>query len=198
VFLVVTTKPFALLIDSPAKLAGLFCVVLFFSGCQTGKSPEDVNTAFWQALAQGQIEKARTHATENSQHLVNLQDIEKNSTIEIGEAIVEDSNASVPTTITRHNKRVTFDTVLMLEQDVWKVDYIQTQMNISMLPLDDVFKSLQNLGGTFAKQLEKQLPLIQKEMESLGEELKKQIDKFGRSLENPQDPNAKKTHPGSI
>ncbi len=193
-----TTKPFALLIKSPVKLAGLFCVLLIFSGCQTGKSPEEVTTAFWQALAQGQIEKAREQATESSQHLVNLQDIEKSSSIEIGEAIVEESNASVPTTITRHNKRVTFDTVLLLEQDAWKVDYLQTQMNISMLPLDDVFKSLQNLGGTFAKQLEKRLPIIQKEMESLGEELKKQIDEFGRSLEKPQDPNAKKPQPNSI
>lgn len=193
-----TTKPLALLIKSPVKLAGLFCILLFFSGCQSGKSPEEVTTAFWQALAQGQIEKARIHVTDGSKHLVNLQDIEKNSTIDIGEAIVEDSNASAPTTITRHNKRVTFDTVLLLEQDVWKVDFLQTQMNISMLPLDGVFKSLQNLGGTFAKQLEKQLPLIQKEMESLGEELKKQIDEFGRSLEKPQDPNAKKPQPGSI
>lgn len=194
-----TTKPLALSLKSPANLAGLFLIALFFSGCQTGKSPEDVTSQFWQALAQGQIDKAKDHATENSQQLVNSQDIEKNSVIEIGEAVIEDSDASVPTTIMRHKKRITFDTVLLLEKDQWKVDYLQTQMNISMVPLGDVFKSLQNLGGAFTKQLERQLPLIQKEMESLGDGLKKQIDEFGRSLENPQDPNnAKKPYPGSI
>lgn len=193
-----TTKPLVALMKSPARLTGLFLIALFFSGCQTGKSPEDVTSQFWQALAQGQIDKAKNHATENSQQLVNSQDIEKNSVIEIGEAMIENSDASVQTTIMRHKKRITFNTVLLLEKDQWKVDYLQTQMNISMIPLGDVLKSLQHLGGAFTKQLEQQLPLIQKEMESLGDELKKQIDEFGRSLEKPQDPNAKKPYPGSI
>ncbi len=178
-------------------LAGLF-YVLVLSGCQTGKSPEEVTMRFWQTLAQGQIENAKKQVTEDSKHLVNLQDIEKNSTIETGEAVIDDSNATVQTTITRHKKRITFNTVLVLENDTWKVNYLQTQMNISMIPLGDVLQSLQNLGGAFTKQLEKQLPKIQSEMESLGEELKKQIDEFGRSLDTPQDQNAKKPRPGSI
>lgn len=184
---------------SPAKLlAGLFCILLFFPGCQTGKSPEEVTTLFWRALAQGQLENARKHVTQHSQHLVNLQDIEKHSTIQTSAAVIEGSDATVETTITRNKKLVTFNTVLLKEQDTWKVDYLQTQMNISMLPFGDVVKSLQNLGDTFSKQLEKQLPIIQKEMESLGNELKNQIDELGRSLEKPGNPNKPKANPGAI
>lgn len=193
-----TTKPSVRLRKSPARLAGLFCILVFLPGCQTGKSPEEVTSLFWRALAQGQIENAKKHVTESSQHLVNLQDIEKQSAIEVGEAVVNEEDASVPTTIMRHKKSITFNTVLLLEKDVWKVDYLQTQMNISMLPLGDVFKSLQNLGGAFARQLEEKLPIIQKEMESLGDELKKQIDEFGRSIEKPQGQSPQNPHPGSI
>lgn len=193
-----TIKPTLLSVKSPVKLAGLFCILLFFPGCQTGKSPEEVTTLFWQALAQGQLENARKQVTEHSQHLVNLQDIEKHSTIKTGEAVIEDSDATVETTITRNKKLVTFNTVLLKEQDTWKVDYLQTQMNISMIPFGDVVKSLQNLGDTFAKQLEKQLPIIQKEMESLGNELKNQIDELGRSLEKPGNANKPKSNPGTI
>ena len=187
-------------IKSPANLVGLFCIFLFFSGCQTEKSPEEVTNLFWQTLAQGQVENAKKYVTQDSQHLVNLQDIEMHSTIKIGVAVIEESDvdAIVETTIIRNKRQVTFNTVLLKENDSWKVDYLQTQMNISMIPFGEVAKSLQKLGDTFAKQLQKQLPIIQKEMESLGDELKNQIDEFGRSLEKPDKQNKSNPHTGTI
>lgn len=177
------TNTIASLLKSSAKYAGLFCIILLCS-CQTEKSPEEVTDQFWQELAQGQLDKAKHHVSEHSQHLVNLQDIETHSAIKTGEAVIIDTDATVETTINRHKRLVTFNTVLIKEKENWKVDYLQTQMNISMIPFDDVVKSLKNLGDSFAKQLEKQLPAIQKEMESLGNELKNEIDDLGHSLEN--------------
>lgn len=181
--------------NSPARIAGLLAILLFFNGCQTGKSPEKVTVLFWEALAQGHLENAKKHVTQSTQHLVNPQDIDKFSTVKTGAVDIEDNDARVQTTITRNKQALTFDTVLMKESNSWKVDYLQTQINISMLPLGDVIRSLQNLGGTFAKQLEKQLPLIQKEMESLGKELKDQIDEFNRSLEKSIPPSQPKQPP---
>jgi hypothetical protein len=201
--LAVTIKLLLSKSKSPAKLAGLFCILLL-SSCQTGKSPEDVTASFWQALAQGQIDNARKHVTQDSQHLVNLQDIDTHSTIKTGVAVIEDTTARIETTINRNKRQVTFDTVLLKEQDAWKVDYLQTQMNISLIPFGEVAKSLQNLGDTFAKQLEQQLPQIQKEMESLGNQLKNEIDELGRNLKQPttpkipSKPNNPKTPPGTI
>lgn len=185
-----------LLITSPVRFAGLFCVFLLY-GCQAA-TPEDVTTKFWQALAQGQLEVAKKQATQSSQHLVNLQDIDKHSTIKIGQAVINDPNASVETTINRNNKPVTFNTVLLKDQESWKVDFQQTHTNIAMVPFDGVVKSLQNLGDSFAKQLEESVPLIEKQMEALGNELKQQLDEFGRSLKKPQDPSKPKSQPNTI
>ncbi len=181
---------------SPAVIVGLFCS-LFLYGCQTA-TPEEVTTKFWQALAQGQLETAKTLATDSSQRLVNIQEIDKLSAIKTGEVVANDINASVETTINRNNKPVTFNTVLLKEKDSWKVDYQQTHTNIAMVPFESIGKSLQKLGDTFTDQLEESVPLIEKEMESLGNELKEQIDAFGRSLKKPGSPNKPNPHPGSI
>lgn len=200
-----TINSLRLISNSPLIIAGLFCILLI-SGCQTGKSPEEVTALFWQTLAQGKIDNAKKHVTQESQHLVNLQDIDTHSNIKTGVAVVQETGeeATVETTITRNKRQVTFNTVLLKEDEVWKVDYLQTQMNISMIPFGEVVKSLQNLGDTFTKQLEQQLPQIQKEMESLGNQLKNEIDELGRNLSKPTIPkspnqaNKPKPAPGTI
>jgi hypothetical protein len=193
---VAKTKHILLSIKSPVRYAGLFCVLLLY-GCQA-RTPEGVTTKFWQALAQGQIEVAKKLATQSTQHLVNLQDIDRHSTIKTGNVVADELNASVETTITRNNKQASFNTVLLKEKDSWKIDYQQTHTNIAMVPFDGIVKSLQNLGDSFTKKLEESVPLIEKEMESLGNELKEQLDEFGRSLEKPKDSGKPQSHPNSI
>lgn len=192
----VRTKSPSLSIKSPVIFTGLFCVLLLY-GCQA-TTPEEVTTKFWQALAQGQVETAKARATISTQHLVNLKNITQHSTIKTGEVVINELDATVETIITRNDKPVSFNTVLLLEKDVWKVDYQQTQTNISMIPWDGVVKGLQNLGDAFTKQLEESVPLIEKKMESLGNELKKQIDEFGHSLEKPKDPGKLQSQPNTI
>jgi hypothetical protein len=182
-------------IKSPVVI-GLFCSLLLY-GCQA-TTPEEVTTKFWQALAQGQIAVAQQQATHDTQHLVKLNDVDQRSTITTGQVAVNDQNAMVETTISRNNKPVTFNTVLLKEQDSWKVDFQQTHTNIAMLPFDGLVKGLQDIGDTFAKELEQAVPLIEKEMESFGNELKKQLDEFGRTLKKPQDPNKPKSPPNTI
>lgn len=180
----------AVAIKTPVKLTGVIFLLGLLAGCQTGKSPEEVTMLFWQELAQGHLDSAKQQVTANSQHLVNLQDIDKFSRVSTTEA-VENSNSdevivSVPTTITRNARVVTFNTVLLEENNHWKVDYLQTQLNITMIPLSDVVKTLQNLGGAVVRELGQQLPLIQKEMESLGDVLRKQIDDFNLNIDKSQ------------
>lgn len=179
-------------------MAGLLFMFFLMAGCQSAQSPEQVTVSFWQALAQGQQDRAEKQATQSSQHLVNIQDIDQSSSIKTGAVILEDNIARVETTILRNKRSVTFNTALVKENESWKVDYLQTQMNITMVPLGDVFKSLQNLGNTFAKQVEKQIPAIQKEMENLGKDIKDQVDEFNRSLEKPMPPTKPKPPAGTI
>lgn len=184
------------MIKSPALITGLFCVLCLY-GCEP-TTPEGVTTKFWQALAQGQLDIAKKQATQNSQHLVTLQDIDNHSTISIGKTSVKNLNAMVETTINRNNKLVTFNTILLKEQDSWKVDFQQTHTNIAMVPFDGVVKSLEQLGDTVTKELEEAVPQIEKEMESFGNELKKQLDEFGRSLKKPPDSGTPKPNPNTI
>jgi hypothetical protein len=181
--------------------AGLLSLAPFFlsliiSACQTS-TPSEITLSYWQALAQGQLENAKKLATLETAEAVNLQDIQLHSTIKIGQSLIDDDFANVNTTIIRNNREVTFNTALQIEDGDWKVDVHKTRLNITMIPLDGVVKSLQQLGDTFAKNLEEQLPIIQKEMESLGIDLQKQIEDFGRAIEkqNPQPPNKIATPP---
>ena len=170
---------------------------MLLSGCQTA-TPEEVTMKFWQALAQSNIENAKTLATANSQRFVNLKEIDSLSTIQTGEVITDELTASVLTTISRNKKAITFNTVLLNEDEGWKVDFQQTHTNIAMLPFEGIAKSLEQLGDSFVNQLEDTVPLIEKEIESLGNELKGQIDEFGRTLKKPQTPNKPKAPPGTI
>lgn len=163
-------------------IVGLFCALLV--GCQA-TSPEEVTTNFWQSLAQGQLENAKKLTSDSSKHLVSLTVIDPQSTIKIGEIVADDVNATVETTIIRMKGPVTFKTVLLKENDNWKVDYQQTRMNLSMLPFDAVVKSLQNLGDTVANELEQSAPLIEKEIQSLGNEFRNQIEEFSKNLKKP-------------
>lgn len=188
---------------TPVNATGVVFLLLFLlAGCQTGKSPEEVATLFWQELAKGQMDSAKQHVTRNSQHLVNLQDIDRFSQVTTAKAEETEgtdvASVTVPTTITHNKQLVSFDTVLLQEDNHWKIDYLQTQMNITMIPLGDVVKTLQNLGGTFARQLGQQLPIIQKEMESLGNELKKQIDEFNRNFDKSNRQNQAKPNRNTI
>jgi hypothetical protein len=191
-------------IKSPVLFAGLFCVFLL-CGCEP-TTPEGVTEKFWQTLAQGELEASKTQVTQATQHLVTLKDIDNHSIISIGAVTLSDqTNALVTTTINRNKKSVTFNTVLLKEKDSWKVDFDQTYTNIAMVPFDGMVKKLEELGNNFTKGLEESVPLIEKEMENFGNELKSQLDEFGRSLkkppnssQNPNNPKPTKPPPNTI
>jgi hypothetical protein len=226
VFSVATTKPsLAALVQgakqSPAYLAGLFILLLLLTGCQTAKSPDEVTAAFWEALIDGNLKTAKTYATPASRDLVETEPYLENASVETGQITINGPASSVETIVTlasneETGKSLTFNTVLAKEHDKWLVDYRQTLINISALPFNVILRSLQEIGDVlhkqlerqlpliekqvefFGQELEKQLPLIKKQIESLGQELEKQLDEFGRQLEKPRPPDKQSPYPGAI
>ncbi len=170
-----------------ARWAGLLSLLLMLGGCQTALSPEQVTTAFWEAMAQGDIESARKYATQETQHLVVEQQNMKGASIKTGTIVIDGSNAKVATVITlkntEGNKVLSFETVLLKENDLWKTNYQQTLDNLSILPLGDIFKNLRALGDTINKELEQQIPFFENQIKSFSEELIRQMDEFRRQLE---------------
>lgn len=186
-------RSFAPQFKSPAYLTGLFCLLVLISGCQTPKTPEQVTAAFWTALIQADLETAKKFATQNSQHLITEEEARENATLSTAKIVINGSHATVETTMIEEGRTISFNTALLKEGDLWKIDYQQTLTNISTIPFNGIFKSLEEIGETLNKQLEQQMPLFEKQIESFGEELKKQLDEFGRYLENPK--KWKKQHP---
>jgi hypothetical protein len=186
-------RSFAPQFKSPAYLTGLFCLLVLISGCQTPKTPEQVTAAFWTALIQADLETAKKFTTQNSQHLITEEEARENSTLNTGKIVINGSHATVETTMIEEGRTISFNTALLKEGDLWKIDYQQTLTNISAIPFNGIFKSLEEIGETLNEQLEQQMPLFEKQIESFGEELKQQLDEFGRYLENPK--KWKKQHP---
>lgn len=177
---------------NPALLAGFFILAFMLSGCQAVKTPDQVTAAFWQAMARGDVETARREATQETQHLVSKQQNLENADIQTGKILIEGFNATVETVITlkkvENNKPLLFKTVLLKENDRWKVDYQQTLNNLLNRPFGEIFKSLRAIGDTINKQLEQQIPLIEKEIKSFSEELIKQLEEFNREIEKNSPP----------
>lgn len=187
---------------SLARLAGLFSLLFMLNGCQTVLSPKQVTWAFWIAIAQGDLASARNQVTRETQYLVTKQQNLEGASVKTGVVVIDDPHAKVATVITlkkpESNKVLSFDTVLLKENNQWKVDYQQTLNNLSILPLGEFFKSLRALGDTINKELEQQIPLFENQIRSFSEELIRQLDEFRRQLEKTGPPENQQPPPGVI
>jgi hypothetical protein len=183
---------------SLAGVAGLFCLLFMLGGCQAVLSPDQVTLAFWEAMAQSNLESARKHVTQETQHLVTKQQSLEGASIKIGKVVIDGANATVSTIMTlkkpESNKLLSFNTVLSKENNLWKVDYQKTLNNLSILPFGELFNSLRAIGDVINKELEQQIPLFEKQIKSFSEELIRQLDEFRRNLEKSIPPEKQKSH----
>ncbi|MGZ8183329.1 MAG: hypothetical protein ACXWT1_15340 [Methylobacter sp.] len=183
-------------------LAGLLSLLLLLGGCQAVLTPEQVTTEFWEAMAEGDLDSARKYATEETQHLVAKQQNLEDAAVKTGTILIDGPNATVATVMTlkkpESSNVLSFDTVLLKENDLWKVDYQRTLNNLSNLPFGDIFKSLQAIGETINKELGQQIPLFEKQIKSFSEELIRQLDEFRRQLEKAAPPEKQKPHSSTI
>ncbi|WP_374087406.1 hypothetical protein [Methylomicrobium lacus] len=179
-----------------------FVFLFMLSGCQTVSTPEQVTEAFWEAMADGDLETARSYALRDSQHLVGRQQNLEDATLETGKVLVEGGNARVATVLTlqksENNRVLTFDTALSKENDRWKVDYQQTLNNLLNQPFGEIFKSLSKIGEAINKELEQQIPLFERQLKSFSEELLRQMEEFRRQLEKSIPPEKQPPHSGTI
>lgn len=183
-------------LKSPIVLTfGLFLLIsITISACQSEKTPLETAQIFWSAMVKNDLEQAKKYCTSQSrQFLVSSpQNKLKNAIFSYGKIIIDGNQASVETQIIQPDKKNTSLTTFLVKEDKhWKVDYQRSVKNFSSNIFREIFKSLNNLGETFNKQLEQQIPLIEKEIELFGQELKQQIDTIENKL-NKSSPQKKK------
>lgn len=168
--------------------AGLLFIVFALSGCESAKTPDQVTRSFWTALIDNDLATAESYVTDDSRALLAAppHDFSNITSLETGKVIIDGNIASVETILNSEDSSLSprpFETALVIENELWRIDYRRTQQNMAGTVFDGFFKSLQNLGEKFQNQFEKQLPLLEKEIESFGEQLEKQLEEFGRQLE---------------
>ena len=81
-------------------MAGLLSLLFLLSGCQPVLTSEQVTTAFWEAMAEGNLDSARKYATRDTQHLVTKQQNLEDATLKTGAVLIDGSNATVSTIMT--------------------------------------------------------------------------------------------------
>ncbi|MGR9051891.1 MAG: hypothetical protein ACU84J_04520 [Gammaproteobacteria bacterium] len=190
----------ALVRKSPAS-AGLF-LCLLLTACMTAQAPEEVTLAFWNALSEDDLEKAKSFVTEDSRGLLTSASRPRlqNTTFKTGKIVIDGDNATVETLI---NSKVgsdsdTFLTVLVKKDGQWRIDYRETVDNLSGNLLGGFINSLQKLGDKINKQLEQHLPKLEQQLESLGNEFERQIDEFGDKLDEDIPPRPARKQPDII
>ena len=161
--------------------------LLSVTACQSTKTAEDITLAFWSAIAENNLELAEQYCSAQSKPLLssslhyNLQ----NTTLSYGKIVIDGNQATVETLIIPANdeKKHTFITFLLKEDNDWKVDYQRSRKNLENSQLFiNLFKSLDTLSDTINKQLEHQLPLIEEGIKSFEQEFKQKIDDLENEL----------------
>jgi hypothetical protein len=171
-------------------LIRLVGVVFLLSACQTTveKSPDSVTAAFWQAVISGDLHAAQGYVTDDSRSSLATDHAGKYTAVQVGAMTLDGDNATVVTLLTQNNKKVSFNTALLKQNNVWKVDYQQTRMNISIVPFQSIVNELQTIGETFGEQLQQQMPLIEKGLEGFGDQLKRQLEDFNQAIDKSNAP----------
>jgi len=168
-------------------LTVIFCLLFLLGGCQTILTPEQTTSTFWKAMANGDLESARKYTTIETQYLVTKQENIMGASLETSLIVINDSNAKVATVITLRNPEsnniLSFDTVLLKEDETWKIDYRQTLNNLSTLPFGEVINSLRAIGDVINKKMEQQIPFFENQIKSFSDRLIQQLDEFRHQLE---------------
>lgn len=176
--------------------------MFILSGCQTVLTPEQVTQAFWEAMAHGDLDTARSLTVSQSRHLLARQQRLEGASLETGKVSIEGGNATVATVLTlkrtEKSKILTFDTVLLKENDYWMVDYQQTLNNLLNQPFARIFKSLSEIGEAISRELEQQIPLFEQQLKAFSEELIRRLEEFRRELEKNLPPEKRRPPPGTI
>lgn len=177
---------------SPIRSVFGFLTLFVLTACQAPKTPIETTRVFWSSIVENKLDNAQKFCSSSSEKLrATLGTDLKGFTLGYGKIVIDGNLSSVETTLfSSSTQQSTFTTFMLLEEDIWKVD---CQRSTTALAGNQVFKdffnSLNTLGEQINKKLEQQIPLIEKEITSFGEELQQQLDNFGDNIEKsfPQD-----------
>ena len=169
--------------------------VILFTGCAANLTPLEVSDGFWTAVKSRDNQSIRKYVVSDSLNEDNLAGklLQINS-YTLGRTVIDQGQAWVDTTVEIAGSdpfKVPIKTVLLQENNQWKVDYTATIAPISSS--SDVARflgDLNELGIQFADKLnqslgemQKQLPEVQRELGKIEESLKQKLPELQQRME---------------
>ncbi len=185
------------------KLLPLLTILLasiFLTACEDEpKTPFEVTQAFWYAVENKNIDQIKQLISEKSLRDEYLADnIVSVSETSFGKIVIDGDIAEVETTVVVESDNPTtvpLDTLLVKENEKWKVDYHTTVDAIgSGGQLAQVIRELRVFGEKFSRdfskefessmdELDKAMPEIEKEISNLSEQIKEHVPELKKQFE---------------
>ena len=173
---------------------------IFLTACEDEpKTPFEVTQAFWYAVENKNIDQIKQLISEKSLRDEYLADnIISVSETSFGKIVIDGDIAEVETTVVVESDNPTtvpIDTLLVKENEKWKVDYHATVDAIgSGGQLAQVIRELRVFGEKFSRdfskefessmdELDKAMPEIEKEISNLSDQIKEHVPELKKQFE---------------
>ena len=186
----------------------LITLLVVFAGCTRPDTPQQVATAFWEAVAEGDADDAVNLSTlASTGAFEGLGGDFLNTLPAFGRVVIEADQAAIETTLTTNqsageadeNDRREITTYLVRVNDQWLVDYQRTyDAATKPSPLKGLKSEISRLREQFndavgqsSEQISKQIDQITKDLEAYsdetGEKAEQLLEGFGKSLKELRD-----------
>ncbi len=182
-------------------LLSLLLLSIFLTACQDEpKSPFEVTQAFWHAMETKNVDQIKKLISEKSLHdkiiPENLVSISKPG---FGKILIDGDTAEIETTVVIESDNPTevpLETLLVKENEKWKVDYHATINAVSSEgQLAKAIRELKTFGEKFSREfskefessmdeLDKAMPEIEKEIQNLGDQIKERVPELQKQFED--------------
>ena len=139
------------------KISSVWLVFfLVLTSCSVGNDPQSVAEKFWDAMANRDIETARSYATRASRESLSVdKDKEGDVQVTFGEMTEKEGEVSIATTMKQSDggkeQSIPMQTILVQEEGAWKVDAERTMFSILGGAMGQMMDSLKQGVEDFGK-----------------------------------------------
>jgi len=167
-------------------IAACSSFVLFASGCVAKLTPMQVSEKFWQAVQNNDADAARHFVTKDARHRDLTDNILPLEEVTLGRTVIDGEQAWVDTTVVISADKpftLPLKTVLLQENERWKVDYDATVASVTKgSHAARIISGISELSRKFSDELDRSMDDIQRSLPELQKELEKLEDNLRKSL----------------
>jgi len=168
------------------------CFLILLAGCKKNLSPIEVADKFWTGMKTNDTEMIKeTLSRQSIQDLVKMEEILPVKEFNLTRTIIEGNHASVDTdVIIAADKpyQVPVETVLIKENNEWKVQYKVTVANISSgNQIAKIIGNIDELSEEFSEEMQQSMDEFKKAVPEMKRQINKAQEQFRKIIPQLQD-----------